>query len=165
MIWKIHKHRRFVTKLELAFSFVMFLILTYLFFFVFLNICFESIVSNPSIPVLAIVFLIMVSDIVMDAYFSGTVLATTVLLNTAIMIFLIASLYVDNVVIFFFSATILLRLPEIVLWNDIIRDQLKGKHKTLFKIYIIAKILYMMALLGHITGCLFYLLDQTLIRY
>lgn len=79
------------------------------------------------------------------------------------MVLLILSWTVENQATLYLSALVLLRFPEIVYFNDIMQDKLRSKH-YLFKVYVLLKIIYMLTVVGHVMGCIFYAIDNTLIK-
>ena len=141
---------------------VVFTDLTIFFFLSFMNICFDTIVSQPPFALMFILFLIMFVDIIAHLYFTRKI-TIRFLLNTTIMVFLILSWTVENQATLYLSALVLLRFPEIVYFNDIMQDKLRSKH-YLFKVYVLLKIIYMLTVVGHVMGCIFYAIDNTLIK-
>lgn len=43
------------------------------------------------------------------------------------------------------------------------KDKLRAHHKS-YKFYTFCKIFYMIAVVGHVLGCIFYAIDNTLIK-
>lgn len=79
------------------------------------------------------------------------------------MIFLILSWATKKQSILFLSSLIFARFTEIVRFNEIMQEKLRSYDK-LFKLYTVLKIFYMIAVVGHVLGCIFYAIDNTLIK-
>ena len=120
--------------------------------------------TDPPIPIMAVLFTVLLADLVADIYISQSVLFLRIGVNLCIIVLLFLSWVLNNQIIFYFSASVFIRFPEVVYFSDIIRDQLRGKKPALYKLYVLLKIIYMMAVVGHVTGCIFYAIDESLIK-
>lgn len=136
--------------------------LTAFFFLSFMNICFDTIVSDPPVWLLFILFMVMALDLFAQLYLNRR-LTFNFCLHLLIMIFLILSWATKKLSILFLSSLIFVRFPEIVRFNEIMQEKLRSYDK-LFKLYTVLKIFYMIAVVGHVLGCIFYAIDNTLIK-
>lgn len=127
-----------------------------------MNICFDTLVSDPPTWLLTILFFIMGMDLLALLYYNKRV-NIKFMVHTVIMILLILSWSVRSNWIINLSAAVFLRFPEIIQYNDIVQDKLRPYGK-LFKLYTFCKIFYMIAVVGHVLGCIFYAIDNTLIK-
>lgn len=140
---------------------VVFVDLTIFFFLTFLNICFESIVSDPPIWILVLLYVIMGADIGAGLYFENK-LTVKFFIDVAILILLILSWATDIEALIFLSALVFIRFPEIVKFNDTMQDKVRS-NGNLFVLYTLLKIIYLFTMIGHIFGCIFYAIDNNLI--
>ena len=164
MIARVHSHRRYATVPELVSVTCTFAALTFFFFFTFLNICFESIVSDPPFFLMIIMILLLGLDLGLDIYLTRGHISPLILMHLSIIVILTLSWVLENTVLLYLSACVFLRFPEIIYFADIFREQLKGRYPILYQIYILARIVYMLAVASHVFGCLFYLIDESLIQ-
>jgi len=63
----------------------------------------------------------------------------------------------------FLQIVALFKLHDTVYFNVLVYNLVK-KHNVLLKIYVVVKISYWVILVGHILGCIFYALDNYLIK-
>ena len=96
MIRHTHSHKRFATRTEIIISLLVFIALTFFFFFTFLNICFENIVTHPPIPLMVFAFAILVIDLLIDVRLNLTILSWDICKNSIIIVFLILSWLLTN---------------------------------------------------------------------
>jgi hypothetical protein len=136
--------------------------LTAFFFLSFMNICFDTLVSDPPVWLLTILFSIMGYDLAVQLYYDKKMTIKFVI-HALIMLLLILSWAINVNWVIYLSAGIFLRFPEIIQFNDIIQDKLRA-YDILFKIYTFCKIFYMFCVVGHVLGCIFYAIDNTLIK-
>lgn len=142
---------------------VVFLDLSAFFFLSFMNICFDEIVSHPPVWLLFILFMIMALDLLAELYFKKRI-TIVFCLNLVIIVLLSLSWVIKKpTVVIFLSGLVFLRFPEVVRYNEIMQDKLRSR-SALFKLYTVAKIFYMIAVVGHVLGCIFYAIDNTLIK-
>lgn len=141
---------------------VVFLDLTAFFFLSFMNICFDTLVSNPPVWLMILLFLIMGADIGAELYLNRK-LTWRFIFYTAVMVLLMLSWAIDNNYILYLSASIFLRFPEIIKFSMIVQTKLRPYH-ILFQLYTFLKIFYVIAVVGHVFGCIFYAIDDTLIK-
>lgn len=150
------------TTLRVLLCSIVFMDLTIFFFLAFMNICFDTIVSHPPLWLMAILFTIMALDLVAELYFKRRP-SLAFVMNLMIMVLLILSWTVENQWALYLSALVLLRFPEIVKFNEIMQGIVRSNYH-LFQFYTLAKITYMMLVVGHVLGCIFYAIDNTLIK-
>ena len=96
MINQIYGHRRYITKFELICAVTMFLTLTFFFFYTFLNICFDTIVTDPPIALMVILFAVLLADLIGYAIVQGKVLSVRSGVNLCIIVFLFLSWILNN---------------------------------------------------------------------
>lgn len=63
----------------------------------------------------------------------------------------------------FLGLAIAIRIYDAIYLKDMVFD-IARKNYWLYKISIVGKIIYMMVLYGHITGCIFYALEMVLLN-
>lgn len=98
------------TPLRVILCSVVFLDLTVFFFIVFMNICFDTLVSDPPPWLLLLLFGVMGLDLFAELYWRKWITVAFVG-NTIIMVFLVLSWTLDNQYTLFLSALVLLRFP------------------------------------------------------
>ncbi len=75
-----------------------------------MNICFDTIASDPPRALMALLFAIMLLDLIAELYFSKKI-TLTFIFNLTIMVFLVLSWTVENTTTLYLSALVLLRFP------------------------------------------------------
>lgn len=149
--------------LETLLCFIVFMDLTAFFFLTFMNICFDTLVADPPIWFLTILFAIMSADLGAEVYFKGGI-SLRFCLHLLIMAILILSWAINGIpYILFISACIFLRFPETLKFNEIMKAIVRPYH-GLHVAYTFFKIFYLIAVVGHVLGCIFYAIDNTLIK-
>lgn len=74
------------------------------------------------------------------------------------------SLYLPNQsVTSFLGLAITIRISDVIYIKEMLFDLVKRRY-WLYKIYIIAKIVYWMLIFGHVSGCIFYALEMYLLN-
>ena len=63
----------------------------------------------------------------------------------------------------FLQVVALFKLHDVLYFNVMVYNLVR-KHTTLLKIYVLAKISYLIILVGHVLGCIFYAIDNYLIK-
>lgn len=140
----------------------MFVDLTAFFFLSFMNICFDTLVSDPPDWILTLLFGIMGIDLLAELFLSKR-LTLRFILYLTIMILLILSWAIDNNYVLYLSASVFLRFPEVTKYNEIMKAKLRP-FPILYKVYTFLKIFYVIIVIGHVLGCIFYAIDNNLIN-
>ncbi len=63
----------------------------------------------------------------------------------------------------YLQVLVLIKIKDVFYFKRIVYELMKHDRIT-FRLFTILKIIYFIVLIGHITGCIFYLIDNTLIE-
>lgn len=160
-----NKPSKYTPKMVLWVS-VQFLNINFLIFFAFMSVCFENLVSQPSVPLISISLLLLVFDFLLRIYSSGMlVLNRNFVIDLVVIVSLCISfsLYNFKSQLVYLQIVALLKMWDVFRFNHLVYNLVK-KDNFAFKFYVIMKIVYWIMLASQILGCLFYALDFYLIK-
>lgn len=130
-----------------------------------MNVCFENLATNQSVGLLTTVFVLIGIDVIINIFmtrkpFRIAILVDFLVLFCLVLSFSLYSLFKNMV---FLQVVALFKLHDVLYFNVMVYNLVR-KHTTLLKIYVLAKISYLIILVGHVLGCIFYAIDNYLIK-
>jgi len=117
------------------------------------------------IPALVITFILLSMDVVIEVLITRKPFTLANLIDVVVIFCLILSFSLIGLFknLVFLQIVALFKLHDTVYFNVLVYNLVK-KHNVLLKIYVVVKISYWVILVGHILGCIFYALDNYLIK-
>lgn len=144
---------------------LLFLDVNYIVFISFMNVCFDNLATRQPIALLAIAFSLMAIDLVIQVVMTRRPFTIGNVIDVVVIFCLVLSFSLfklfNNMV--FLQILALFKLQDVIYFNIMLYNLVK-KHGALLKIYVVIKISYWVILVGHILGCIFYALDNYLIK-
>jgi hypothetical protein len=130
-----------------------------------MNVCFENLATNQSVGLLTTVFVLIGIDVIINIFmtrkpFRIAILVDFLVLFCLVLSFSLYSLFKNMV---FLQVVALFKLHDVLYFNVMVYNLVR-KHTTLLKIYVLVKISYLIILVGHVLGCIFYAIDNYLIK-
>lgn len=163
MIRQIKKQKKDASSLQLLWGMVVFFMISFLFFYSILNLCFQTLVHDPSHVFMGACFAVLMADVVVGFYFHAWQIALYPVYDFVITVVMMLVWLIPAPAIQYVGVVIFLRWPEIMMMDGILRYRLNTR-PVLIKILVIVRIFYMIMLAAHIAGCLFYLIDHSCIE-
>jgi hypothetical protein len=138
--------------------FLAFLVNNLIFFYVVLKCCFQQYVARPPAAVTAVVLILLLADTLYTPYRTRNICHPRWIIDLLIWVLVLLCVTLPNEeVTSFLGLAIMIRIYDAVYLKDMLFD-IARKNYWLYKISIVVKIIYMMLLYGHVTGCIFYAL-------
>ena len=162
MIKRITRSKRDIAVWEFFSTLVLFLAITFFLFYSFANLCFDTLLADPSLPLMIICLLILGVDEGVLIYMDRTI-TPLIILNLIIIVSIVLAWTLNTSWAKFLSLTIFFKFPEVIEFNTILNYRLSTR-KKLEKFLVVCKIFYMVILTAHLIGCIFYFIDNTLIK-
>lgn len=130
-----------------------------------MNVCFENLGSNQPVPLLVIALLLLGLDVVAKVLMTRKPFTLGNVVDTVTIFCLVLSfsLYSLHKKLVFLQIIALFKLHDTVYFNIMVYNLVK-KYSSVFKTYVIMKIIYWVLLVGHLLGCIFYAVDNYLIE-
>lgn len=134
-----------------------FTLLNYLFYYCSLLVSFSTLVSPLPTLITCGFACWLITDTLFHWVATGRLWNLHCVIDMLLLLLWIVGMFVSEVR--WLSLAILLRLKDILYVKELLFEMFKNNDLQ-FKAYVVAKILYWVLLVGHITGCLFYWIDQ-----
>jgi hypothetical protein len=130
-----------------------------------MNVCFDTLATNQPIALLAIAFLLLTADLIIQILTTRKPLTIGNIIDVCVIFSLVLSFALFHLYkgMVFLQIVALFKLQDTVYFNILVYNLVK-KNNVLLKTYVVTKISYWVILVGHILGCIFYALDNYLIK-
>jgi len=117
------------------------------------------------VALLVIAFCMMAVDLAMQVYITKKPVTVGNVVDVVVIFCLVLSFSLFGLFknLVFLQVVALLKLQDTVYYNILVYNLVK-KHNILLKLYVVTKISYWVILFAHILGCIFYAIDNYLIR-
>ena len=165
MIRVIYNDPQLYTAWRVAWVSLLFLAINYIVFISFMNVCFDNLAIHQPVALLVIAFLLLAIDVVIKVFMTRRPFTIGNVIDVVVIFCLVLSFSLyklfHNMV--FLQVLALFKLKDTVYFNILVYNMMK-KQGALLKIYVVTKISYWVILVGHILGCIFYALDNYLIK-
>lgn len=165
MIRVIYNDAQLYTGWRVAWVALLFLTINYIVFISFMNVCFDNLAISQPTALLVIAFLLLGADLVVQVLITRRPLTIGNVVDVVVIFCLVLSFSLYKLFrnMVFLQVLALFKLQDTVYFNILVYNMVK-KHGALLKIYVVTKISYWVILVGHIMGCIFYALDNYLIK-
>ena len=156
MIRFVYSKQRLWNVYQAFWCFLAFIVNNLIFFYVVLKCCFQEFVQRPPPALTTIILLLLLADSLYTPYITKNIRNGRWLLDVLIWILVLLSVTLPNEqVTSFLGLAITIRIYDAVYLKEMLFD-IARKSYWLYKISIVGKIVYMMIIYGHVTGCIFY---------
>lgn len=165
MIRHIYNQPHLYQPWKLIWVSLLFITINYIVFVSFMNVCFETLAIGQPTALLVIAFLLYAADLVILVFMTRKPFTIGNVIDVVVLFCLVLSFSLFGLFkkMVFLQIVALLKLQDTVYFNVLVYNVVK-KHNFLRKSYVIIKISYWIFLMGHIFGCVFYAVDNYLIK-
>lgn len=130
-----------------------------------MNVCFETLAIRQPTGLLVVAFLLFGVDLVLQIMITKKPLTIGNAIDVVVIFSLILSFSLFGLFkhLVFLQVLALLKLQDTVYFNILVYNLVK-KNSSLRKAYVVLKISYWIMVMGHLLGCIFYAVDNYLIK-
>lgn len=164
MIRFVYRKERLWNVYQALWCFLIFIVNNLIFFFVVLKVSFQEFVARPFWFYTAVLLILLLADSLYTPYITKSLCKPRWLVDLCIWLLVLLSFTLPNEEITsFLGLAITIRIYDAVYLKEMLFD-LCRKNYWLYKISIVGKIVYMILLYGHVTGCIFYAIEMILLN-
>lgn len=130
-----------------------------------MNVCFETLAIRQPTGLLVVAFLLFGVDLVLQIMITKKPLTIGNAIDVVVIFSLILSFSLFGLFkhLVFLQVLALFKLQDTVYFNILVYNLVK-KNSSLRKAYVVLKISYWIMVMGHLLGCIFYAVDNYLIK-
>lgn len=164
MIRYIYDKERQWTIYHIIWSFTAFMVNNLIFFYMVAKVCFFQYLRIPPWPLSLVLLILLLADTLYPVLLVQSLKNVRLIIDCIIWIFvLMFVLFPQHLVTSCLSLTIFIRLYDMLYLKEMAFDLVKRNY-WFYKIYIVAKIIYLILLYGQVAGCIFYAIEAILLE-
>ncbi len=164
MIRFIYRKERLWNAYQAAWCFLIFIVNNLFFFYTVLKCSFQHYVKTPPLALVIILLLILLADMAYTPYITKKLFNIRWIVDLIIWMLLMLSFALpDENTACFLGIPMLIRIYDAIYLKEMLFDLVRRRY-WLYKVSIVAKLVYMMLIYGHVMGCIFYALEMILIN-